>query len=439
MRSIFGKILLWSLATFALSLIAFWMTSQALLRRAVPPHDFFRATLELQLDEVILDYEEGGPERLAAKLGRLDSAYHVRHHLTDNQGRDLVTGIDRSAIVENAKSSVERTPGAESVLAHVRGSRDGRYRFIVFVPKRFEPPSFLPYFASIVLVIVLLCYILAVHLGRPLRRLRAIVERFGHGDLTARAQSTRLDEIGQVSRAFDQMADRIETLLAAERRLLQDVSHELRSPLARLGFAVELARTSEDHASALDRIKKEGDRLSCLVDELLQLTTLEGDPQARGFEPLSLDDLLHGLVDDCEIEAKAKDARVFLHREATSALMTEGDPVLLHRAFENILRNAIRHTPEGTAIEVVLSSTGQSAIVAVRDYGPGVPDQFLSSIFEPFVRVEGDRSRSSGGVGLGLSIARRAIELHHGTVNARNASPGLLMTIELPSLDTVAA
>ena len=370
----------------------------------------------MQLDEVILDYEEGGPERLAAKLRRLDSAYQVEHHLTDKVGRDLVTGEDRSAVIENTRSSWERNHQTETFSAHVRGSRDGRYRFIVFVPRRFDTPSFLPYYTSILLVIAVLCYILAVHLARPLRSLRAAVDRFGHGDLSARANSQRRDEIGELSRAFDQMADRIETLLAAERRLLQDVSHELRSPLARLGFAVELARTSEDRSAGLDRIKKEVDRLSSLVDELLQLTALEGDPEARGSEAISVNNLLHNLVDDCGLEAKAKDCRgVFLRMESSSPSTIMGDHVLIHRALENVLRNAIRHAPEGTAIEVDVQTAEGKVSIDIRDYGIGVPEEFLASIFQPFVRVEGDRSRSSGGVGLGLSIARRAIELHHRT------------------------
>jgi signal transduction histidine kinase len=433
MRSIFAKILVWSLATFAFSLIAFWATSWSLSHRGPTPHNFFAATLALQLDEVMLDYEEGGPGRLAAKLRRLDGAYQVEHHLTDKQGRDLVTGEDRSTVIDASKSSWGdrngRTPGFST---HVRGSRDGRYRFVVFVPKRFEPPSFWPYYLSILLVIALLCYILAVHLARPLRSLRSAVDRFGHGDLSARSNSKRRDEIGELSRAFDQMADRIETLLAAERRLLQDVSHELRSPLARLGFAVELARTSEDQEAALDRIKREGDRLSSLVDELLQLTAVEGDPQARRFEAVAVGDLLRDLLEDCGLEAKAKGCRVFLRVETPTEV--QGDVVLLHRALENVLRNAIRHAPDGTAVEVDLRLVLDRVVISVRDYGFGVPDEFLTTIFEPFVRVEGDRSRSSGGVGLGLSIARRAIDLHHGKIEARNAGPGLDVVIELPHI-----
>ncbi len=135
-------------------------------------------------------------------------------------------------------------------------------------------------------MIGVLCYLLAVHLASPLRNLRRVVERFGRGELGIRFHLARQDEIGELARAFNRMADHITTLLSAERRLLQDVSHELRSPLARLGFAVELAKTSNDREAALTRIRKEADRLNQLVDELLQLTRAEGDPAARNIEEI---------------------------------------------------------------------------------------------------------------------------------------------------------
>ena len=154
--------------------------------------------------------------------------------------------------------------------------------------------------------------ILAVHLAAPLRRLRRVVDRFGRGDLAARVRSTRRDEIGELSRAFDEMAGRIETLLAAERRLLQDVSHELRSPLTRLDVAVDLAFTSDDPGPSLGRIKRDIGRLSVLVNELLQLTRAEGDPSAHDLEEVRLDDLLRTLVEDCLLEAEAKGCRLEL-------------------------------------------------------------------------------------------------------------------------------
>ena len=230
------------------------------------------------------------------------------------------------------------------------------------------------------------------------------------------------------------MAGRIETLLAAERRLLLDISHELRSPLARLGVAVELARSGDNLDSALNRIQKESDRVNALLGQLLQVTRAEGDPSSLRRDPVRLDELLQQLVDDTEIEAEARGCR--LEYGKGEAVTVRGDSELLRRAVENVIRNAIRYSPKGAAVDVRLvigdaNKGNANARIEVRDYGPGVPDSELSRLFDAFYRVETARDSSSGGIGLGLSIARRAIELHKGTIRAKNASPGLLVEIDL--------
>ena len=315
----------------------------------------------------------------------------------------------------------------------MRTSDDRRYRLITVLPPppRLGPWDSLQYFLWLPLLIGVLCYLLAVHLASPLRNLRRVVERFGRGELGIRFHLARQDEIGELARAFNRMADHITTLLSAERRLLQDVSHELRSPLARLGFAVELAKTSNDREAALTRIRKEADRLNQLVDELLQLTRAEGDPAARNIEEIELGELLEDLVADCAVEAEAQGCRL-VSRIDQSAVLT-GDRELLRRACENVLRNAIRHAPAGSSVEVALSVNEGMATIAIRDQGPGVPPEALAEIFKPFYRVEKDRDRSSGGMGLGLAIASRAVELHKGRMTARNANPGLVVEIELPA------
>jgi two-component system sensor histidine kinase CpxA len=267
-------------------------------------------------------------------------------------------------------------------------------------------------------------------LASPLRTLRKVVERFGRGELGARSELNRKDEIGELADSFNRMAGQITTLLSAERRLLQDVSHELRSPLARLGFAVELAKTSPDRETALARIHQEAARLTQLVDEVLQLTRAEGDPTARILESVDCGELLSEVVDSCALEAEMHGCRLETKIDATPVV--SGDFELLQRACDNVLRNAIRHAPKGTSVAVELSQQNGHARIAVRDYGPGVPPDALSEIFKPFFRVESDRGRSSGGVGLGLAIASRAVEIHQGRITARNASPGLLVEIELP-------
>ena len=275
-----------------------------------------------------------------------------------------------------------------------------------------------------------LLYALAVHLARPLLRLRRAVDRFGQGELSTRIGSTRRDEIGELARAFDLMAERIESLMAAERRLIQDVSHELRSPLARLGLAVRLGRNGGDGGKAMDRIQREADRLSALVDELLRLNSAEEDAASRERKEVPLHVLLRSLVDDCAVEADAKGCRLALRNNAPVTIL--GDPELIRRAVENVLRNAIRHSPADMPVDIDIHAEGAIATITIRDHGPGVPDDALTAVFKPFFRIEGDRSRSSGGVGLGLAIAERAVRLHDGAIIAANAHPGLMVEIRLP-------
>ena len=279
----------------------------------------------------------------------------------------------------------------------------------------------------------MLCYALAYYLTSPVRGLQRAVEQFGKGDLSARAPAGRRDELGKLAKTFNQMADRIQTLVNAERRLLMDISHELRSPLARLGVAIELARGGADNQASLDRIQKEGERLNELVGELLDVTRAEGDPAQRKHELIPLGDILDEVVEVSQIEAEAHGSKVELTVESTGAV--EGDPVLLRRAVENVIRNAIRYSPPGESIQVHLAALNGRARITTRDRGPGVPESSLPLLFEPFYRVDSHRNRESGGVGLGLSIARRAVELHHGQIKASNAQPGLSVEITLPLVE----
>jgi len=436
-RSIFTKIVLWFVVTVALSLVGFLVTSLLVSARLTGRETNISRINTLFLDDARRAYEEGGPARLAAFLDRLDTYSESQHFLTDGRGIDLVSGIDRSDLRQVPRRGARRLVPAwllsrTNQIVRVRISDDRRYRLINVLP---PPPRLgawdtFEYFLWLPLLIGALCYLLAVHLASPLRNLRRVVDRFGRGELGIRFHLTRRDEIGELARAFNRMADHITTLLSAERRLLQDVSHELRSPLARLGFAVELAKTSNDREAALNRIRKEADRLGRLVDELLELTRAEGDPTARNMEEFDLGELIEDLVKDCTVEAEAQGCRLVARIDDKPVLFGENE--LIRRAIENVLRNAIRHAPAGSAVEVSLSSHDRQASITIRDHGLGVPPDALKEIFEPFYRVEKDRDRSSGGIGLGLAIARRAIELHHGRVTAQNANPGLAVQIELP-------
>jgi two-component system sensor histidine kinase CpxA len=431
MRGLFARILAWFLATLLFSVAAFFLSSFLFAPGKLQRDQFLHRIVDYEFEDAIRAYESGGPPALGVYLDRLTSLVTNQYHLLDAQGTDLRTGAAREDLL------VTTPPPRWHILPprsfRIRqNSDDGHYVFVIDIAVHYDPTSDLLSFGWIVAVIVLFVYGLAFTLARPIGRLRETVMRFGQGDLNARANLKRKDEIGDLGLAFDEMALRIQTLLAAERRLLQDVSHELRSPLARLSFALELVRKSPSSEDAFQRAKKEVDRISRLISDLLQVTRVEGDSGTRNNEVISTDELLEEIVEDCSLEAAARGCRIDLREDAAREF--EGDHELLRRAVENVLRNAIRYTPSGQSVEITSASEGNEIVIAVRDYGPGVPERELEAIFRPFHRVEEDRNRASGGgVGLGLSIAHRAVLLHHGRISASNAQPGLRVEIRLPS------
>lgn len=277
------------------------------------------------------------------------------------------------------------------------------------------------------------CYFLARSLTSPIRDLRRAAQRMASGDFSARVTGVAAggDEIADLSRDFNTMAERTESLLQAQKRLLRDISHELRSPLTRQNVALELAgQRFPEAAPYLERIAKESQRLDELIGHLLVLTRLEADVDDSTKEPVSLHGLLHAIVRDADFEAVNVKRRVTCTLQDVSV---NGSPEMLSRAFENIIRNGVRYTAEETAVEVELVSDGAEATVTVRDHGPGVPEEYVQQIFKPFFRVEKSRDRDSGGTGIGLAIARQAILLHGGSIKAENSrNGGLKVVIRLP-------
>lgn len=290
----------------------------------------------------------------------------------------------------------------------------------------------------IVVVAGLLSLLLARYLSRPLSRLREASDRIARGDLKVRvtpALAGGSAEVMAVARDFDLMAERIEDLLESQRRLLRDVSHELRSPLARLGVALELARkrAGPEAEGALDRIERDSLRLGELISEILDLSRLETGTNAGEVEVVDLGALIAEVVDDVDFEAKGRGRSVTLTLDPAESLVTEARPELIRRAIENVLRNAARFAPEGTTVECmvrVLDDGGHRyAEVTSRDHGPGVPEAELAEIFRPFYRVETARDRNTGGAGIGLAIVERAVRIHGGVVRAENADGGGLRVI----------
>lgn len=344
-----------------------------------------------------------------------------------------VRGLALKALHDDEEMSQRRG------LAHLyaRPTEDASGRQYVVVGLLQEPPVLtdlldarflVPRLALLGLIGGIFIFWLARHLSGPIAALRSATQALAAGKLETRVEpgfTRRKDEIGGLARDFNTMAERVGVLLDSRTRLLRDVSHELRSPLARLSVALGLARRQQGD-KALDRIEIEIDRMEDLISRLLEYEKLDAPLQLQ--ENVELKALIEDIVEDARFEF---DSDPFVLR--LQPLELPGNRRLLASAIENIIRNALAFSPEAGRVEITLKRDGGEAVFRISDEGPGIPDQDLESIFEAFYRVEEARERSRGGAGLGLAIARRAVEGHGGTIQARNRpGEGLEIEIRLP-------
>lgn len=272
-------------------------------------------------------------------------------------------------------------------------------------------------------------FVLVLLFTHPIARLRKAARELANGKLNARVDwHSRFfagDEVSALMHDFNHMAAQLESLVSAQKLLLRDVSHELRSPLSRLSVALELAREDADPAMTihLDRIERETERLNLLIGQLLTLSSMEALEKLHYFEPLSLNSLIERILPDAQFEAQQRPCSVVFH--AAAECCVAGNPELLYRAIENVVRNAIRYTEAGSEVEIRLGVSGRGqAEIAVCDRGPGIPKDQLKAIFRPFYRVDYARSPDTGGFGVGLAIAERAVRLHNGELCALNREGG---------------
>ena len=423
MRSLFIGVAVAMLGTLSLTLLAFGMISNFMERKYIEP--VFDAMDELELESARAALAGGGRRALAAYMSNLDGKFGPGHHLVDARGTDLVTGRNLAALFPAPPA--DRSRGfMNGRFVVTRKAADGRYWLVSAGPQKEQHWPFRPYALVAIGMTALLSLGAAAGIVLPIRRLTTTLRQFGRGELTSRASTGRRDEIGALARSFNEMADRIERLVTSERRLLQDISHELRSPLARLKLAIKLARTSPDRDAALDRVERDVDRIAALTSELVEMACAEGEKHSLLLEKVDLARLISEAAEDCKSES-SREVRCDGDAEITC------DRELLRRAIENVLRNAMRHSPDSAPVEIEVKRDSGHTTVSIRDHGPGVPEEALEQIFAPFYRVEEARDAASGGIGLGLAIARSVVHLHGGTIRALNAHPGLRVDIVLPS------
>ncbi|MCA9664816.1 MAG: HAMP domain-containing protein [Myxococcales bacterium] len=458
MRRLFAQIFLWFAGALTLLLVVSYAVNNV-WRTASPIKLVDRGPSSLYAALAVEAYERGGRGELDTALSRIEKLTGAKAYLVDRGGRELSGRTLPARVAEVARSVLREGAGERRFVGQkrffarpTRGKGGARYVYVnVAPPQRGLLRVVLPEHAEKVLLVLaillgaLVCYLLARHLSAPISTLRRATQRLAEGDLSARVDTSarrRVAEIAELAHDFDRMAERVESLVGAQRELLQNVSHELRSPLARLRVALELARQrggagdEAKAAEALDRIERETERLDQLIGLLLTLSRLESRTETLARERVDIGALLREVVADARYELRGTRSIAIEVEHAkgadAEALVVRGAPSLLRSALENVVRNALRYTDDGTEVSVRVEDRG-ALHVCVRDHGPGVPEDELESIFAPFVRVSAARERDSGGAGLGLAVTRRAIEAHGGEVSARNArGGGLAVEIVLP-------
>lgn len=434
---IFWRVLLAFVAVNVLTVALFVLVLRPVLSSLDDPRGQYRPLAE----QTVAEFEQRELRDFAGWLRRSNRQQRMFASLLDADGRPLlrrlpgpVKELPPQVLRDN---SVQRLPGGARFIAIPVRGQQGAYRWVAILPpsasRSAEQLAGLARIALSVILLACASWWLSRWLVRPIQQLTAAARSIGGGDLTARVDAPttkRRDELGELAREFNQMAGHTQAMVAARNRLLIDVSHELRSPLARLTVATELARDGDDPAAALDRIEHESQRMDSLIGETL--AAARAQERAGALEPIDLAMLLRDAVDDLRFEHGAVLPQVNI--DAPEHLQISADAILLRRAIDNVLRNAARYGAAGTSIDVGLALEPDKVVIQVRDFGPGVAADELQRIFQPFYRTATARDRSTGGHGIGLAIVAEAAARHGGRAYAeRPHGGGLRVCIVLPN------
>jgi signal transduction histidine kinase len=444
MHSLFSRIFLLFLLAMTLIVGSSIATTFTIASRENEPLESQRRpSMAIQASEILA---RGGVDALKSWLQGNKTALGDRElFVVGPDGQDILgRRLPESAARRLAVVNGEAVPGnfrpsraAPQILA-----ADGSIYSVVMTPRR--PSIFgalsLPAISLTILGIALVVsaltsWWLAEHLTAPIRRMQAGARALASENLNVRVSAGlegRKDELAVLARDFDAMADQLRANRSATTRLLRDISHELRSPLARMRVALGLARQPPaDSARQLDRLEREIERLDSMISQVLRLARLHGTDALLKRERFELDDVIEEVVRDANFEGAVKNCKIELRGAANNFVL--GSRELLRSAIENVLRNAVRYSPSDTAVQMQVAKDGSGLEILVRDHGPGVPAADLERIFEPFFRVAESRDRDSGGEGIGLAITSQVMKAHGGSASAANASSGgLEVRLSLP-------
>ena len=451
MRSLFLKIFFWFWATVIATGVALILTF-IIEPRSVPSrwHATLTETARYSGTIAVETAERQGIGSTSVYLERIAHETHMTACLFDSAGRGIAgTGCQdflgmTSHVTASKDSDFSMRYGIARVALLLKGQSGRDYIFATELPAGpraalgINHTALLLQWGVALLVSGLICSLLTRYLTAPILRLQEMSQKLAAGDLGVRAGSVlaqRRDEIGNLVRDFNAMASKIEELIARQRQLISDVSHELRSPLARLNVALDLGRERKGNDPAFGQMEEDIHLLDEMIGRLLTIAKLDISAKQVPMMDVDLADLLAQITRNADFESQEPNGGITL--TMSGHCIVRGSAELLHSAIENVVRNAIRYTEGGTPVEVHMacdsSSGGSSVLLLVRDYGPGVPESELENIFQPFYRVTGARDRQSGGTGLGLAIAERVVRIHGGRIRAENAVPhGLKIEIVLP-------
>jgi len=450
---LFVKIFSWFWVTALVIIGIIFVGRRVMDLRPIESSSMYASVASMLAAEAARAYESGGPAGFTRFASSLAGDHKSQLFLLDEFNKDVLSrAISRETLRLASEAGKDQLvtkyiPLYERVAAYKFVSSSGRpYTLVLY--EHSAPLNLtgvllsagIPFLLGLLFVVTVLCFWLAYHIAAPIHNIQSAARRVAQGDLSARvphAVSLRRDELAALAMDFDSMVERIETLIRTQRNLLTSVSHELRSPLARLNVSLALIRkhTPQEAFDICEHMERDIARIDALIEQLLTLSRLEAGLSLGERENVNFTLLVQEVVADGNFEAQSLGKSVSLESSSPVVLET-ADSLALRSACENIVRNAIHFTRPGTEVNVALgidnAASSRHVFLTVRDQGPGVPKDALQNIFSPFFRINGPGRRKEGN-GLGLAIALEAIRLHHGSITASNLNPeGLEISVRLP-------